>query len=215
MKYLSAADVVELHRMIVHQSGGAGGVRDIAALESSVAKPHQTFADQALYESLITKAAATAFFLIRNHPFVDGNKRVGHAALEVTLTMNGLELRGPVADQETIILALAAGSLTREDFTSWVNGHIDRLGDQTVQETLERVRDFPLIRARMTLRRAALIRKWRVDEGYSWRTVAAECYEHWADDACWDPPSNQLAGMELCETAAELVGEHFLAPPWN
>lgn len=215
MKYLSTSDIIELHRMIVQQSGGAGGVRDAGALESSIAQPLQTFGGQDLYESLVTKAAAVAFFLIRNHPFVDGNKRVGHATLEVTLALNGLELRASVSEQEQIIVALADGSLTREDFTTWVNSHIDRLSDQTVRETYDRIWDFPLIRARMTMQRAALIRKWRVDEGYSWRTVAAECVEDWGSDACWEPPSSQLAGMELCEAAAEILGEHFLAPPWN
>jgi len=67
----------------------------------------------------------------------------------------------------------------------------------------------------MTRERATYIRQLRVVQSYSWRTVAAECYETWATDAAWDPPSNQLAGMELCEAAAEFFDEHFLQTPWN
>lgn len=61
-------------------SGGASGIRDLGALESAVAQPHASFGGQDLYPDLITKAAALCFSLVMNHPFVDGNKRVGHAA---------------------------------------------------------------------------------------------------------------------------------------
>lgn len=83
-----------------------------------------TFGGQDLYPDLVTKAAALAFSLVGNHPFVDGNKRIGHAALEVFLVPNGHELDAKVDDAESMILQLAAGALTRDVFVDWVRSHV-------------------------------------------------------------------------------------------
>lgn len=124
MRVLTFGEIVALHRRVIAQSGGADGLRDRGALESSVAQPHQTFDGEELYKTLLEKAAAVAYFLISNHPFVDGNKRVGHAALEVTLVLNGRELTASVDEQERVILAVAGGTLSREDFSNWVAAHV-------------------------------------------------------------------------------------------
>ena len=98
----------------------------MAALDSAVAQPQQTFDGEELYPSLAHKAAAIGFSLIQNHPFIDGNKRIGHAALEVTLVLNGFELIADVDEQERIVLAVASGTLSRDQLTSWVEEHIRR-----------------------------------------------------------------------------------------
>src|SRR5438105_15057603 len=85
-----------------------------------------TFGGQELYSSLAEKAAALGFSLVCNHPFLDGNKRVGHAALETFLVLNGWELVAGVDEQEQVILQLAAGILKREDFTAWVQSHLQQ-----------------------------------------------------------------------------------------
>jgi death-on-curing protein len=77
-----------------------------------------------LYPSLAEKAAALGYSLALNHPFVDGNKRVAHAALETFLILNGRELAAPVDDAERTMLALAAGALSREEFVAWVTRHV-------------------------------------------------------------------------------------------
>ncbi len=128
MRYLSIEEIVELHRRILAQSGGAAGVRDWPALESSVGQPLQTFGGEDLYPSVVAKSAALGFFLISNHPFVDGNKRIGHAALEVTLIMNGAELNASVEEQEEVILGVASGEISHEQFAEWVEGHITATG---------------------------------------------------------------------------------------
>ena len=74
------------------------------------------------------KASALGFSLISNHPFVDGNKRIGHAALEAMLMLNGLELSVSVDDAESEILAVAAGDRTREQFHAWVDDHVVPVG---------------------------------------------------------------------------------------
>jgi death-on-curing protein len=120
IRYLSLEEVLELHRLVLRQSGGLEGVRDLGGLESAVAQPQMTFDGQDLYPCLPTKAAALGFSLIRNHPFVDGNKRIGHLAMEMFLVLNGHELDAGVDEQERIILGLAAGEVSREEFAGWV-----------------------------------------------------------------------------------------------
>jgi death-on-curing protein len=124
MRYLSLVEVLELHRLVVEQSGGAQGVREMSGLESAVAQPQMTFGGEDLYPTLADKAAALGFSLIMNHPFVDGNKRIGHAAMETFLVLNGHELSSGTDEQEQIILQVAAGTMKREAFTEWVRAHV-------------------------------------------------------------------------------------------
>lgn len=123
-RYLTFAEVLELHQSVLERWGGAGGIRDINALESALAQPRQSFGDADLYPDLPSKAAALCFSLVLNHPFIDGNKRIGHAAMEVFLLVNGHEFRAPVDEQERIVLDLAAGQLSRDAFLEWVKHHI-------------------------------------------------------------------------------------------
>ena len=123
MRFLSIVEVLDLHERLLADSGGAPGVRDLGALESAVSQPHATFGGLDLYPDLVTKAAALCYSLIMNHAFVDGNKRVGHAAMETFLVLNGCELQCGVDEQEQIVLQLAAGDLSRNAFTEWVRRH--------------------------------------------------------------------------------------------
>jgi death on curing protein len=124
MNYLTIDAVIELHQLAIQATGGAPGIRDRGALESAVAQPMMTFGGQDLYPSIIEKAAALGFSLVMNHPFVDGNKRVGHYALETMLVVNGFEISAPIDEQEKVILSLAAGEVAREPFTEWVRAHV-------------------------------------------------------------------------------------------
>ncbi len=92
------------------------GLWDENALESAVAQPLMTFGGEDLYPTLLDKASALGFSLIRNHPFVDGNKRIGHAAIETFLFLNGFEIEASVDEQEEAILGVAAGTLDRAEF---------------------------------------------------------------------------------------------------
>jgi death-on-curing protein len=83
-----------------------------------------TFDGRELYPTLIEQAAAIGFSLVRNHAFVDGNKRIGHAAIETFLLLNGLELVATVDEQEKVVLGLAEGRLKRDAFTEWLRSHI-------------------------------------------------------------------------------------------
>ena len=92
MRYLTLGEVVTLHRRVLAQSGGANGIRDLGLLESALAQPKATFDATDLHPTDIEKAAALGFALVANHAFVDGNKRIGHAAMEVFLVLNGVEI---------------------------------------------------------------------------------------------------------------------------
>ena len=89
MRYLSIIEILELHDQIISLSGGSRGIRDLRALESATSQPHLTFDQKDLYPDIVAKASALCFSLVMNHPFIDGNKRVGHAAMETFLILNG------------------------------------------------------------------------------------------------------------------------------
>jgi death-on-curing protein len=127
MRYLTLNEVLDLHRRTIEQSGGAERVRELGGVESAVAQPQMTFGGEELYPTIESKATALCFSLVMNHPFVDGNKRIGHAAMETFLVLNGCELVANVDDAEKVILMLAAGDLTREELLEWVGSNLQRL----------------------------------------------------------------------------------------
>lgn len=124
MRHLSLAEVLELHQRVLEQTGGVSGVRDLGGLKSALGQPWMTFGGEDLYRDLPAKAAALGFSLIQNHPFVDGNKRTGHAALEAFLMLNGFELAATIDDAEGVVLAIATGQLTRDGLAEWVRNRI-------------------------------------------------------------------------------------------
>ena len=119
-RHLSLGEILSLHRMIMGVAKNASGLRDFSLLESAVAQPRMTFGGADVYPGLVEKAAALGHGLIGNHPFMDGNKRVGHAAMETLLMLAGYEIGADMDEQEKIILAVAAGECNREEFTDWV-----------------------------------------------------------------------------------------------
>lgn len=124
MRYLSLGEIVDLHQALLAQTGGATGIRDLGMLESALAQPRATFGGADLHPTLIQKAAALAFSLTLNHPFVDGNKRVAHAAMELFLLLNGLDLNATIDEQERLMLDLADGRITREQLILWLDSHV-------------------------------------------------------------------------------------------
>ncbi len=127
MRYLTLGEVLALHRRILAESGGRHGLRDLGAIASALAQPRVSVGKQDAYPTLTDKAAALGFSLIRNHGFIDGNKRIAHAAIEIFLVMNGMELRASVDEQEQFMLALAAGEVSREALAEWLRAHAAQL----------------------------------------------------------------------------------------
>ncbi len=126
MKYLSVELVLRIHARVIDQSGGDPGVRDLGLLDSAVAQPRAGFGGKDLYPEPADKAAALAFSLVMNHPFADGNKRTGYAAMMMFLSRNGYTIKASIDERESIFLQLAAGDLDRETFVTWVHDRIIR-----------------------------------------------------------------------------------------
>jgi len=127
MRYLSIIEILEIHDQLINVSGGSSGIRDINVLKSAVNQPRLTFDKKDLYPDIATKASALCFALVKNHPFVDGNKRVGHAAMEIFLVLNGYEIDAGVDEQEKIMIDLAADNISRTEFTEWLGDRMVRL----------------------------------------------------------------------------------------
>lgn len=124
MRYLSLDQVIELHRRVTARTGGAAGIRDGGALESAIAQPAMTFDGVDLYPTLAEKVSALAHAIVQNHPFIDGNKRTGHAAMEVLLVLNGYEIGASVDEQEALFLNIAAGRIGRDELARWIAQHM-------------------------------------------------------------------------------------------
>ncbi|NJL28570.1 MAG: type II toxin-antitoxin system death-on-curing family toxin [Thermoanaerobaculia bacterium] len=118
-RWLTRAMVEQFHRNQIKLYGGLPGTRDASLLESALARPRQKLA----YEpesDLATLAASLGAGLARNHPFVDGNKRISLVAMAVFLELNGLVLEAPEPETVITILALAAGEVTEVELADWI-----------------------------------------------------------------------------------------------
>ncbi len=124
MKFINIFQALELHRQLLDEFGGIAGVRDFGALESALAQPEMTFGGEDLYPTLIEKASALAYSLCKNHPFIDGNKRVAHGAMEIFLVLNGFEIKATIDEQEKLFLDLAGSRLTREGLVDWLRQRV-------------------------------------------------------------------------------------------
>jgi death-on-curing protein len=126
VEYLTTAEVLLLHARLIQRTGGSGGVRDMGLLESAIARPRATFDQQELYPDLWHKAAALMHSLIKNHPFVDGNKRTALTSVGMFLELNGYRL--------------VASNQAAFDFTLWVARSRPELGEMTgwMKENSER-----------------------------------------------------------------------------
>jgi death on curing protein len=115
--HLTVEIVREIHAEAIVRFGGSDGVRDMALLESAVAAPQATFGGESLYKDLGEVAAAYLFYLCRNHPFVDGNKRAALGACIVFLRLNGIEPKADGQAWEDLTLAIATSTTDRDEAT--------------------------------------------------------------------------------------------------
>jgi len=123
MKRLSIPQIVMMHSALIRETGGMDGIRDENLLDSAVNAPFQTFGGEYLYKTLEAKAARLGYSLIKNHSFVDGNKRIGMLAMMVFLELNGASLT--CSDQDIIEtgLKLATGEMDDKQLLKWILRH--------------------------------------------------------------------------------------------
>jgi death-on-curing protein len=121
-RWLGRLAVDEAHFRQIREHGGAYGVRDENALESALARPQHRWR-YGVEPSLPELAAAYGYGLARNHPYVDGNKRVALVVMVAFLDRNGVELTATNADALSIVLALAGGDITEDELAAWIDAH--------------------------------------------------------------------------------------------
>lgn len=118
--FLNLGEVLEIHRDQIARYGGSSGLRDLDLLKSAVAMPQATFDGEFLHTDIFEMAAACLFHIVGNHPFLDGNKRVGAVVCLVFLELNGYEFTAPEKELAEIVFALARGEVTKADFAIFV-----------------------------------------------------------------------------------------------
>ena len=123
MRTLSQNQVLALHTALIQEFGGTDGVRDMGMLESALAAPFQAFGGEFLYPSVQAKAAQLGYGLVCNHPFLDGNKRIGAHVMLVFLALNGIELEYTQQELIAVILSVACGETDSPALLQWILQH--------------------------------------------------------------------------------------------
>jgi len=123
IRFVPKEVVLTIHADLLQRYGGRAGLRDPGLLESALAQPKMTVGGKYAHKTLFDKAAAYGFHVCKNHPFIDGNKRVAFVLMDVFLQQNGWEIRAAEEDAYTIIVALASGKLTKAQLATWLKEH--------------------------------------------------------------------------------------------
>jgi len=124
MKILSKEQVISMHKALIAETGGSGEIRDERLLESALNAPFQTFSETKLYPCVLEKACRLGYGLIKNHSFVDGNKRIGTHTMLVFLSLNGIEIEYQDEELIQLILGIASGKYNDRQFLIWLQEHI-------------------------------------------------------------------------------------------
>ena len=125
MIYLTREEILRFHERLIEQYGGSHGIRDEKLLDSALNIPFQSFGDFEFYPTVLEKAVRLCFGLVENHPFIDGNKRVGAMALLTTLNINNFSLCADSDELIEIVLSLSSGKIDYEDLLRWVRERIE------------------------------------------------------------------------------------------
>ena len=123
IRYVPREVVLAVHADLLQRYGGKPGLRDPGLLDSALAQPKMTVGGKFAHKTLFDKAAAYGFHVCKNHPFIDGNKRVAFVLMDVFLQQNGWEIKAAEEDAYTIIMALASGQLGKAQLATWLKEH--------------------------------------------------------------------------------------------
>ncbi len=123
MKSLHPKQVLYLYQQIIKQTGGTIGLRDAGLLDSAIHRPRATFGGHDLYPDLFSKAAALGHSVISNHPFIDGNKRIGFETMRLMLRLNGYDIRTSDEAKFDFVIDIAKGKLTEQAIADWLTQH--------------------------------------------------------------------------------------------
>ncbi|KAF0217567.1 MAG: death on curing [Geobacteraceae bacterium] len=130
MEYLTPQQIMFIHYRLIEATGGTHGVRDLGALQAAAARPQATFDRNDLYPDLIAKAAALMESLIKNHPFVDGNKRTAVTAAGIFLRRNGFLVDASQKEIYRFTMEMAEGGAGQEEAEAWLRSHSSPIGEK-------------------------------------------------------------------------------------
>ena len=119
--------VLRIHELLISEFGGSPGLRDRNGLESALMRPLSTFDGQELYHTAIEKAAALAESILINHPFVDGNKRIGYVLMQLTLLENDVEIYASEEEKYNMVISVSKGELDHKGICDWLNQHLGKM----------------------------------------------------------------------------------------
>lgn len=123
MTYLTPEQVLFIHYRLIEETGGSHGIRDIALLQSAVARPMATFDNKDLYPDLFSKSAALMHSVIKNHPFADGNKRTAITVASIFLLRNGYNLKTSNKELERFTLKVTNEHIELQEIAGWFKKH--------------------------------------------------------------------------------------------
>ena len=123
---ISVNQALEIHGILIEKFGGKPGVRDFDLLESALFRPYNTFDSKDLYPNTIEKAAAIAESIIRNHPFIDGNKRVGYTLMRLTLLLDGSDIETDENSKYEFVISIAEGKISFDEIRSWIESNLKK-----------------------------------------------------------------------------------------
>jgi len=121
---ISVSEAILIQDILIEKFGGTRGIRDRGLLESALARPFQTFNNKDLYPTIFKKAAALIESILKNHPFIDGNKRIGYVLMRVFLLDNGFDLISSQDDKYDFVIKIASGSYDFDAICNWISDHI-------------------------------------------------------------------------------------------
>lgn len=118
---ISEREVLEIHFILIERFGGSEGVRDQELLDSALNRPYQTFNGQELYPRPIDKAAAIIESIVKNHPFVDGNKRTGYVLARLLLMNEQRDIHANQEDKYQFVISISTGELNFDQIKAWLD----------------------------------------------------------------------------------------------
>jgi death on curing protein len=121
--YPTKAQLLEFHKLLIERYGGSIGIRDEGLLESALARPQQTFGGEDLYPDMYSKTAALMESLCKNHPFLDGNKRIAFAGAVAFLKTNNIHIKCNTGEGEKFVLSIAEGKKGPDDIVTFLKDH--------------------------------------------------------------------------------------------
>jgi death-on-curing protein len=127
---ISLEQVIKIQDILIDKFGGAKGIRDLAQLESALSRPYQTFGGIELHENQFHKAAAIIQSLLINHPFIDGNKRIGFVVMRLILLEKGWEINATQDEKYSFVINIASGKMEFNEIANWIQSNAIRISNE-------------------------------------------------------------------------------------